>query len=417
VPSPFAQHWTLEPGLAFLNHGSFGAAPRPVLEAQQAWRDRLEREPIRFLARDLEAHLDEARADLAAFVGADPDDLAFVPNATSGFNAVLRSLRFDPGDELLTTNHAYNAARNALEFVAERWGARVIVASVPFPIAASEEAEGAILDCVTSRTRLALLDHVTSATALVLPVERLVRALGERGIDTLVDGAHAAGMLELDLDELGAAYYTSNLHKWVCAPKGTGFLWVRRDRQVDIRPLAISHGANSSRIDRSRFRLEFDWTGTADPSAFLAIPDALQFGASLLPDGWAELRRRNHELAIDGRDLLCDALGVEHPAPDGMLGSMASVPLPREQPNGAVQGIDLYDDAVHAALLEEGIQVMVTPWPQRPDRGGWRRLIRLSAAAYNDRHDMVRLAQGARRLAAGVEPVAPRAAQPSPVQR
>jgi isopenicillin-N epimerase len=384
MPSEFARHWTLDPAVAFLNHGSYGAAPRPVLAAQQAWRDQMEAEPVRFFSHDLEPAMDAARQALGAFVGADPDDLAFVPNATAGFNAVLRSLRFAPGDELLTTDHAYNAARNAMEFVAERDGARVVIAPVAFPSGGAAEVVEALLGAVTPRTRLAVLDHITSATALIFPIETLVAELHARGIDTLVDGAHAPGQVELDVTSIGAAYYTANLHKWVCAPKGSGFLWVRRDRQADIRPIAISHGANSPRTDRSRFRVEFDWTGTADQSAYLVVTDALRFGAELLPGGWAALERRNHALALEARDALCERLGIEAPCPDEMVGCMASVPLRVEAEPGRVQGIELYDDEVHDHLARLGMQVMVTPWPQRPDGGPWRRLVRISAAAYND---------------------------------
>jgi isopenicillin-N epimerase len=392
MPSEHARHWTLDPSVDYLNHGSFGATPRVVLEAQQAWRDRMETEPMRFMVRELEPALDHSKAVLGEFVGADPEDLAFVPNATTGVNAVLASLRFEPGDELLTIDHEYNAVRNAMAHIAERRRARVVTAVVPFPIGSADEVVQAVLSCVTPRTRLAVLDHVTSPTALVLPVERLVAELAARGVETLIDGAHAPGMLDLRVAELGAAFYAGNLHKWVCAPKGAGFLWVRRDRQAIVHPLTISHGANSQRVDRSRFRLEFDWTGTADPTAWLSVPDAIEFGERLLDGGWAALRGRNRALVLEGRDLVGSALGEKAAAPDGMIGSMASIPLPWERTPGVVQGVDLYGDPVHGALLEAGLQTMVTPWPQRPEAGAWRRLIRLSAAAYNDRAQFERLA-------------------------
>ena len=214
------------------------------MDFQHNIRERLERQPVRFLVRELEPLWDAARAALAQFVGGDAVDVVFVANATSGVNTVLRSLRFKAGDELLVTNHEYNACRNALNFVAEQSGARVVVAEVPFPLQCEDDFILPVMEKVTSRTRLALLDHVTSQTGLVFPIGRLVRELSARGVDTLVDGSHAPGMVPLNLREIGAAYYTGNCHKWTCAPKGAAFLHVRRDRQRDIRPLVISHGAN-----------------------------------------------------------------------------------------------------------------------------------------------------------------------------
>jgi isopenicillin-N epimerase len=264
-PAANPRHWLLDPKIIFLNHGSFGACPKHVLECQAGWRNRMERQPLQFLVRELETHLDRAREVLAQFVGADARDLVFVTNATAGVNAVLRSLKFKPGDELLVTNHEYNASRNVLDFVAKCSGARVVVARLPFPFRSADELIAPILKRVTSRTRLALLDHVTSQTGIVLPVQTLVDELDRRGVDALVDGAHAPGMVPLNLNRLGAAYYTGNCHKWLCAPKGAAFLHVRRDKQKAIRPTAISHGANSARKDRSRFQLEFGWQGTSDP--------------------------------------------------------------------------------------------------------------------------------------------------------
>ena len=383
-----SRHWCLDPGIRFLNHGSFGACPIPVLEHQRNLRDRMEAQPVQFLARELDPLLDAARAELAAFVGADPEDLAWVANATTGVNSVLQSLVLSRGDELLVTDHEYNACRNALDVVAERAGATVVVAPVPFPLSSADQVVEAVLAGVTGRTRIALLDHVTSQTGLVLPMEQLVRELDRRGVDTLVDGAHAPGMLELDLDGLGAAYFTGNCHKWLCAPKGAAFLHVRRDRRERVRPLVISHGANSPRRDRSRFHLEFDWVGTADPTAVLCVPAAIRFMGSLLPGGWTELRRSNRRLALHARDELCRALGAAPPCPDEMIGSMAALPLPPgpdEAPDSA-----LYTDPLQAQLLERwGIEAPVIPWPAPPAR-----LIRISAQVYN-RFEQYQLLAGA----------------------
>jgi isopenicillin-N epimerase len=319
VSGDLAEHWPLERGLVFLNHGSFGACPTEVLRHQAALRAEMEAEPVRFLSRELDDRLDVARAALAAFVGADPDDLAFVTNATSGVNAVLRSRLFAAGDELLTTDHAYGACRNTLDFVAERAGARVVIVTVPFPVASPDEVVAAVLAKVTPRTRLALLDHITSPTALILPIERLIAELGARSVEVLVDGAHAPGMVELNLATLGATYYSGNCHKWLCAPKGSAFLWTRRDRQPEVRPLTISHGATAVRPGRSRFRLEFDWTGTSDPTAWLTVPKAIAYVGGLVDGGWPAVMARNHALAVDARRLLCAAAGAAVPRRDGRL--------------------------------------------------------------------------------------------------
>jgi isopenicillin-N epimerase len=389
-----AELWPLDGGVIFLNHGSFGACPEEVLRHQAALRAEMEAEPVRFLSRELDDRLDAARAALAAFVGADPDDLAFVSNATSGVNAVLRSLAFSSGDELLTTDHTYNACRNTLDFVAGRTGARVVVATIPFPLASPDKVVDAVLAQVTPRTRLALLDHITSPTALVLPIERLIAELSGRGVEVVVDGAHAPGMVPLDLRTLGATYYSGNCHKWLCAPKGSAFLWVRRDRQPDIRPLTISHGANVTRSSRPRFRLEFDWTGTDDPTAWLTVPRAIDYLGSLVPGGWPALMARNRALALEARRLVCGVAGTPPACPDEMIGSIASIILP----DGPTTEIGWRrPDPLQRHLFDGwGIEVPVMSWPAAP-----RRLIRISAQLYNQRDHYTRLAEAlAKQLAA-----------------
>ncbi len=382
--NPFAALWPLDPAVSYLNHGSFGACPKAVLEKQAALRVELERQPVDFLWRSLPARLAAARAALGAFIGAEPDDLALVPNATTGVNAVLRSLDLHAGDELLTTSHVYPACRKAMEFVASRAGARVVVATVPFPVAGEDDVVAPVLEAVTPRTRLALLDHVTSPTALVFPVERLVAALRERGVETLVDGAHAPGMVPLDLDRLGAAFYTGNAHKWLCAPKGAAFLHVRRDLQKAIHPTVISHGYSTDAGGAS-FRAEFDWTGTADPTPLLCIGDAIDYVGSLLPGGWSEVMTANRALALEARALLCDALGVTAPAPASMVGSIASVPLPAPAPGSPAERLS--HEGLMNRFRERGVEAWLYPWPCA---GG--KLIRVSAQLYNAREEYVRLA-------------------------
>jgi isopenicillin-N epimerase len=379
--------WPLDPRITFLNHGAFGSCPRAVLAFQQNLRDRLEKEPLTFLVRDLEPLLDNARSALARFIGADAGNLVMVPNATAGVNTVLRSLRFKRGDDLLVTDHEYNACRNALNFVAERSGARVVVAKIPFPLQSADEIVEAILQRVTSRTRLALMDHVTSQTGLIFPVERLVRELSARGIETLIDGAHAPGMIPLDLRKLGATYYTGNCHKWLCAPKSAAFLCVRRDRQKWIRPLAISHGANSLRTDRSRFLIEFGWPGTFDPSAYLSVPEAIKYVGSRLPGGWPEVMRRNHALAVSARKSICDALEIELPCRDELIGSLAAIPLPDASRCPAPRPPLFLDPLQDKLLRDYKIEAPVIPWPKLP-----KRLLRIAAQLYNSLPQYDRLA-------------------------
>jgi isopenicillin-N epimerase len=376
-------HWTLDPSITYLNHGSFGATPRVVLEAQNAFRAQMEREPVRFFVRELEPLLDESRRVLAEFIGADPEGVAFVPNATAGVNAVLRSLDLDKLDELLVTSQEYNACRNALEYVCGIAGAKIVTVDIPFPLSSADVVVERILEKVTDRTRLLLVDHIISQTALIFPIERLVSELAARGIDTLVDGAHAPGFLPLNVRELGAAWYAGNLHKWVCAPKGAAFLYTRPNRRASVHPVSISHGANSPRTDRSRYLLEFDWTGTFDPSAWLSVPAALRFMDA--QGGWPEVMRRNRELALLARDLLCNTLGIDKPAPDAMLGAMAAVPLP-DGTEAAVPPLSL-DPLQDRLLFEHGIEVPIVPWPQPP-----KRLVRISAQLYNEFADYEKLA-------------------------
>ena len=373
-----AKHWPLDPKVVFLNHGSFGSCPRPVLEFQLGLRDRMERQPVQFMVRDLEGLLDEARAAVAGFVGAQADDLVFVGNATAGVNTVVRSLNFAPGDELLVADHEYTACRNALDYAAARAGATVVVADVPFPFESVEQIVQSIMSRVTPRTRLALIDHVTSQTAIVLPIARLVRELAERGVDTLVDGAHAPGMVAVDLTALGSAYYTGNCHKWLCAPKSSGFLHVRADRQELIHPLSISHGLTSTRKDRSRFLIEFGWTGTADPTSCLTVAESIRFMDGLLPGGWPAIMAQNRSLAVAARKILCQALEIQAPCPEEWIGSMASVPLPDNLPEERPKAPSYLDPLQDALMAKHNIEVPVIPWPGFP-----KRLLRVSAQLYN----------------------------------
>ena len=371
----FAALWSLDPSVIYLNHGSFGACPSAVLDAQAALRQEMEREPVDFLVAALPSRLNAAREALAAFLTAEPADLVFVPNATAGVNAVLRSLPLAPGDELLVTNHTYAACRKTVDFVAERSGARMVTANLPFPCHNEDEIVSSVLNCVSARTKLALIDHVTSPTALVLPAARLVSELQTRGIDTLVDGAHAPGMVPLGLSELGAAYYTGNAHKWLCAPKGAAFLHVRRDRQALLHPTVISHGYSAG------LQAEFDWTGTFDPTPWLCIPEALRYIGGLLPGGWPQVMAVNRALTLQARSVLLESSGADAPCPEAMIGSMASMPLPPAAVGSPAHRLDCA--GLHAWFRERGVETWLHPHPVP--------LLRISAQLYNDLDQFTRL--------------------------
>jgi isopenicillin-N epimerase len=266
----------------------------------------------------------------------------------------------------------------------------VVVAEVPFPLRDAHEVVDAILSRVTERTRLALIDHVTAPTGFIVPVEALVKELAARGVDTLLDGAHALGMIPLQLDRIGAAYYTANAHKWLCAPKGAAVLHVRRDRQERIHPLVVSHGYDPAATG-NRFRAEFDWNGTDDPTAHLSMPENIRYLGGLLPGGWPELQERNHALAARAREILCEAVGIPKPTPDAMLGSLAAIPLPPAAPGSpaaANVGASLLDQAGLARWLRErGVEPIVFSWP-RPGNI----VLRVSAQLYNDEAQYRRLA-------------------------
>ncbi|MCG6948432.1 MAG: aminotransferase class V-fold PLP-dependent enzyme [Acidobacteria bacterium] len=375
--SELAQRWMLDPDVIFLNHGSFGATPIAVLEEQARIRHRIETEPLQFFDHHYLDELDRARAVLGEFLGATTDGLAFLTNATTGVNTVLNNIRLQEGEELLVTDHEYNACRNAINAAAERAGARVLVVRIPFPLASEDEVVERILDGISERTRLLLVDHVTSQTGLVLPIGRLVREVQGKGVDVLVDGAHAPGMVSLDLDALGAAYYTGNCHKWLCAPKGAAFLYVRADLVEGLRPLVISHGANAGAETRSRFHLEHDWTGTRDPSAWLAVPSALREMESMVEGGWEAVLRRNRKLVLKGRESLCETLGIDPPCQESMIGSLASLPLPAGD-DGSVNELFPFDRLQERLFTDFRIEVPVISWPSPPNR-----VIRISAQLYN----------------------------------
>jgi isopenicillin-N epimerase len=338
------------------------------------------------MARHYSSLLGAARLRLASFLGAQPNHLAWLSNATAGVNAVLRSLDWQAGDEILVTDHTYNACHNVATYLCQTRGVRVVKVAVPFPNFAPEEMVASIVDAVGERTKLAMVDHVTSPTALVFPVAEIAEALAARGVKVLVDGAHAPGMLDLNLENLGhrgVTFYTGNLHKWCCSPKGAAFLWVGEENQPGLHPTVISHGFNSTATGRSRFLEEFDWGGTCDPTAWLAAPRALELLGGLLSGGWPELRASCRAVLLQGRRIVAEALPPQPLADEQSLGQIATLQLPRVEPNELYR--ELYD--------EFGIDSMVTIWNGRP-------LLRLSAAPYNTVSDYHTLAAALKEISA-----------------
>ncbi len=371
--------WDLDPQVTFLNHGSFGAVPRPVQAAQARWRRELEAQPVDFLARRLPALLEGVRARVAMWLNADTEGLAFVANATTGVATVLASMEWHAGDEIVLADQGYNAVRQAVRALEERYGVRAVEVHVPFFGASHDRTVEAFANGLSPRTRLVIVDAVSSPTAYVYPVARVVALARPAGVPVLVDGAHAPGMLPLDLRALGADFFTGNLHKWPCAPRGTAVLYLGerwRTGPARVRPLAVSHGWGGG------LAAEFDWTGTVDPTAWLAVPDALDFWDAL--PGYREVQ---HQLVREARALLADAMRVELPHPDdpSYYASMAAVPVPLPPPDGAATWTADAAWAVNQRLWEEHrIEVPFTVHEGRL-------LVRVSGQVYNRGEEYGRL--------------------------
>ncbi len=356
--------WSLDPAVMHLNHGSYGGCLRSVTAAAAAWRDRLEAAPMQFMVLDWQPALDAARAALAAFVHAPADRLVFVPSSTTGVAIALSSVELAAGDDIVTIDQAYRACMNQLKRLAAARGATITAVPVPLPFD-----PGALVDAVaraiTPRTRLALFDHIISPTALRLPIEALVGLFRARGIPVVVDGAHAPGQVPLDVAAIGATWYVGNCHKWLCSPKGSGFLVVAEG--APARPVVTSHGASPEYGPPNRLHAELDWAGTHDPSAHLAVPAAIEAVAAE-GGGWPAIYQRNHALVCELHRRLTDGLGAPPLAPDDAFGCMAAMPI--QLPPG------LTPPALQDRLLRDGWEIPIVEFPGGP-------LIRISAHLYN----------------------------------
>jgi isopenicillin-N epimerase len=318
----------LDPDVVYLNHGSFGACPRPVFKAYQAWQRRLENQPIQFFHHDLPGLEQEAHRALGAYLHADPDDLAFITNATYGVNIISRSLALGPGDEILTTDQEYGACDNAWNFACRKTGASYVHHPVQLPAHSMDEVADEIWQGVTPSTRVIFLSHITSGTALRLPIEEICRRARQSGILTLIDGAHAPGQIPLDLEATGADFYSGNCHKWMLCPKGAGFLFARRDVQHLVEPLVVSRAFEPEKAGTDSHPMvdNFYWTGTRDPAAFLSIPAAIAF---MEKNQWDKVRQQCHALLRQAITRICDLTGLAplYPLDSSFYAQMALAPL------------------------------------------------------------------------------------------
>jgi isopenicillin-N epimerase len=376
------EYFLLDSGIVFLNHGSFGATPKPVFEAYQNWQRQLERQPVLFLGREHNALLYESRTALGKYLHTDADDLVYIPNATHGVNIIAHSLHLQAGDEVLTTDHEYGACDYTWEFICKKAGARYIHQSISLPVHSEEEVIVQFLNGITPRTKVVYLSHITSSTALRLPVEQICRRARELGILSVVDAAHSPGQMPVDLQKLGADVIFGNCHKWMMSPKGAAFLFVRRAVQRLIEPFVVSWGYGSSNeiATGSRFIDFLQWTGTKDPSAALTVPTAIQF---MQDHHWDDVRCRCHVLLRQAIERVCELTNQPplYPLDSDFYFQMGIAPLPLS--DLAVLKRRLYD--------EHKIEVPLTQWQDR-------QFIRISIQGYNSQEDVDALLQGLERL-------------------
>ncbi len=377
------KEWTLDPAGTYLNHGTVGVTPRRIMDVQRALIDETERHPSRFVLREQTFHapgtwrpkaprLREAAAVVADFVGVDHDDLVFVDNATTGANAVLRSFRFEPGDEVLVTDLGYGGVTRAAQFAAREHGATVRTITMPYPFTALGLVE-ACVKAVGPRTRLAVLDHIAADSAVVLPLTQIASALRARGVAVLADGAHAPAAIPLDIPALGVDWYVANLHKWAWTPRSSGFLWAPKERQAGLHPAVVSWGLDEG------FTQEFDLPGTRDASTHLSAPAALALFAEW---GLDDIRHHNHTLAWTGAHRLAERWGTTFDTPEALVGPMATVMLPERAGTTRAAAMAMRD----ALLFDDGIEVHVQAYRERVQ-------VRISAQIYNDMTDIDRLAE------------------------
>lgn len=374
----FSEYFLLQKGLTFLNHGSFGSCPKPVFQNYQDWQLRLEQQPVAFLdqERDLIINLSKPREALAKIFKTSAQNLVRVTNATTGLNAIARSIALAENDEILTTDHEYAAVENTWEFLVRKVGAKIVRAKVTLPLVSKDQFFDDLVGQMNKHTKILLLSHITSPTALLFPIKRVVDEARRRGIITVIDGAHAPGLIDLDLDELGADFYVGNCHKWLLAPKGAGFLWAHPNWHLKLEPLVISHGWNvkDRKEDRTAFLDSFEIQGTQDPSAWLAVPAALEFRKT---HNWDQVSVACNQLAQDVAKRITDITKISPlSSPEFCAPQMVAMPMPKTDPK-----------ALKSYLLnEKNIELPVFEW-------NGRTIVRVSVAAYNSTEDLDKLVE------------------------
>ncbi len=381
----------LDPNFIFLNHGSFGATPRPVFEIYQAWQGRFERQPVHFITSELMEHLKQARSTLANYIHANPDDLAYLTNATLAVNLVARSLKLTPDDEILTSDHEYGACDNIWEFISQNTGAKYIRQPIPLPFSSPEEVLERLWLGVTPQTRIIFISHITSSTAQQFPVEEICKKARQNGILTFIDGAHAPGQITVNLEHISADFYTGNCHKWMMSPKGAAFLYVKPELQSRIDPLIVSWGwgKNSPFESGSPFLDKLQWSGTKDHSAFLSVPAAIQFQQEY---DWESVRQGCHQLLHQALTRVSELTGIKSPYTNesGSYHQMGVAPLPFI-PDLHYFKTRLYD--------EHQIEIPCISWKEH-------QFLRISVQGYNTQEHIDRLVAALNELLPQVIPPA-----------
>jgi isopenicillin-N epimerase len=374
----------IRPGLTMLNNGSYGLTPQVVRDAQIELQRRMESDPVRFFKTDLEIYADDTREAIGRFVNVNARDLALVPNGTFAVATVLNNIDFHPGDEIVVTDHEYMATFNELGKVCRATGAKVVIAQILFPHVTPELATESIISAMSEKTKVVMVSHITSASALVMPVKEIVAAAKQRGVLTFLDGAHTPGQIDLDIGELDPTWYAASCHKWLACPKGTGFVYTSPNQQGDFKPMVLSCRVHEQRPERSPYLCDFDYTGTNDYTGNLVIPVSIQHMGAQLPGGWNELRTRNRALILEGAKTVCDSIGIDQNVPDSMIASMVSIPLPGKCEPSSLLGEGLWD----RLYLNHGLQVPVWDLP-----GVCGRMMRISAQLFNTIEDYERLGE------------------------